>query len=222
MAENIRHLPERFGDVQEVWHPRITSMGRRLLACLPAALLGAVCLVLLWMRRPTPVITVIVVVVILVCIALCWTWLRPNTVAVTRTHVVGSRAIGFHTVERSKVARAVVVESLEKPGQGNKKGGKAPRRGLARPFLWLADDAGRSLFRLDGTVWDLKSMSSLAGYLGVPQERIQRIEPKELSAAWPKLVTVLMRYPWIKSLFTGAVLICTVAAVYWLAWNSSP
>lgn len=221
MADNIRHIPERFGQVSHVWHPRITSMGRRILACLPAAVLGTLCLVVLWMRRPAPTISAIIVVVILVCIALCWLWLRPNTVAVTGSHVLGSRGIGFRSVARSKVSRAVVVESLEKPGQGLKRGGKAPRRGLARPFLWLVNDDGRRLFRLDGTVWDHKSMQELGQYLGVPVEQFRRIEPKELAKRWPKLVTPLMRFPWIKSVVTGAVLIATVGAVFWLAGTTS-
>lgn len=220
MADNIRHIPGRFGQVRQVWHPRITSMGRRILACFPAAVLGVLCLVMLWMRRPAPAISAIIVVVVLVCIALCWVWLRPNTVAVTSSHVLGSRGIGFRNAVREKVRGAVVVESLERPGQGSKRGGKAPKRGLARPFLWLVDDDGRNLFRLDGTVWDLRSMQELATYLGVPTTQFQRVEPKALGNRWPKLVTPLMRYPWIKSVFTGAVLIGIVAAVYWLAWNA--
>lgn len=220
MADNIRHIPERFGQVSQVWHPRITSMGRRILACLPAVVLGVLCLLVLWMRRPAPVISAIIVVVVLVCVALCWVWLRPSTVAVTGSHVLGSRAVGFRDVARSKVSRAVVVESLEKPGQDAKRGGKAPKRGLARPFLWLVDDDGRRLFRLDGTVWDVRTMRELATYLGVPVEQYRRTEPKALRERWPKLVTPLMRHPWIKSLFTGALLIGTVGAVYWLAWNA--
>ncbi|MDO5618625.1 hypothetical protein [Kocuria sp.] len=220
MADNIRHIPERFGPVQRVWHPRISSMGRRILACLPAAFLGLVCLVMLWMRRPTPAISAIIVVVILVCIALCWVWLRPNTVAVTATHVLGSRAVGFSNAAREKARSVVVVESLERPGFSAQRGGKAPKRGFARPYLWLVDHAGKPIFRLDGTVWDARSMNELADQLGVAVNRIQRVEPKELAQAWPKLVTPLMRYPWIKSVFTGALLVGTVAAVYWLAWNA--
>ncbi|MDO4253804.1 MAG: hypothetical protein Q4C81_01445 [Kocuria sp.] len=220
MADDIRRIPERFGAVQAVWHPRITSVGRRLLACLPPGLLGVICLVVLWMRRPAPVISALIVVVIAVCIGLCWVWLRPNTVAVTNSHVVGSRLVGFHTVKHSDISGVVLVDSFEKPGQSARKGGKAPRRGFARPLLWLVDNTGRSLLRLDGTVWDPKSMTEMADYLRVPVERIQRVEPKQLAQSWPKLVTPLMRYPWITSVFTGVVLIGAVLGVYWLAWQA--
>lgn len=220
MAENIRHIPERFGAVQQVWHPRITSMGRRLLACLPAALLAVVCLGVLWLRRPAPAILAIIVVVMLICFALCWVWLRPVTVAVTESHVLSSRAIGFHNVQRTKIARAVLVEALEKPRKATQDSGTTRKRGLTRPYLWLADHAGRRLCRFDGTVWDLKSVDSLSSYLDVPVERFHRATAREVAATRPKLVGLSMRHPWIKSAFTGAALIATVVAVYWLAWNA--
>lgn len=220
MADNIRHVPERFGPVQQVWHPRITSMGRRLVACLPAAALGLICLGVLWFRRPAPMVSIIIVVVILVCLALCWVWLRPNTVVATASHLLGSRAVGFHTVRRDRIARAVLVEALEVGSRGpTDPGGKSRRRGLTRPYLWLVDDAGRRLFRLDGTVWDLKSLTAIVEYAGVPVDRFPRATAGEVAHAWPKVVGLFMRHPWIKSVLSGALLIATVAAVYWMAWQ---
>lgn len=219
MADNIRRIPERFGAVQAVWHPRITSVGRRLLACLSPGLLGVICLGVLWMRRPAPAISVVIVAVILGCVVACWLRLRPHTVAVTHTHVLGSRLVGFHQVRRDAVAGAVVVESLEKPGRISRQGAKAPKRGFARPMLWFVDEAQRPVLRLDGNVWDLRSLDELTDYVGVRTHRYHRVEPQELAQSWPKTVTVLMRYPWITSVLTGFTLVAVVAAVYWLAWN---
>ncbi|KAA9395368.1 hypothetical protein FCK90_02920 [Kocuria coralli] len=220
MADNIRHIPERFGEVQQVWHPRITSMGRRLLACLPPALLGVMCLAVLWLRRPAPAISAIIAVIVLACVGLCWLWLRPSMVAVTRSHVLGSRIVGFHKAQRSEIEQAVLVEALERPGQASAgRDGKPRRRGLTRPYLWLVDDGGRRLFRLDGTVWDVRSLNQLADYLGVPVQKVPRTTPKNLARSWPRIVGPLMRYPWIRSVSSGAVLIATVAVVYWLAWQ---
>ena len=143
MAESIRQIPAKYGTAERVLHPRIGSMGRRLLARLPAVVLGLLCLAVLGVRRPAPMGIIVLVIVIIGCAVSAWRWLRPVTVAITPTHVLGSRTIGFHTMERSKIERLVVVDSLRRPARTGSDGTKR-RRGVARPYLWAADDAGHA------------------------------------------------------------------------------
>ena len=63
MAESIRQIPAKYGTAERVLHPRIGSMGRRLLACLPAVVLGLLCLAVLGVRRPAPMGIIVLVIV---------------------------------------------------------------------------------------------------------------------------------------------------------------
>lgn len=166
MAESIRQIPARYGTPEKVLHPRIGSMGRRLLACLPALLLGLLCLAALAVRRPAPIAGIVLAAAGAGCAIAVWRRLRPVTVAITPTHVLGSRTIGFHTMERARIERLVVVESLRRPAAEGADG-RAKRAGAARPYLWAADDSGRRLFRMDGTIWDRRSIEQLVEHLGV-------------------------------------------------------
>lgn len=218
MAESFRQIPARYGTVERVLHPRIGSMGRRLLACLPALVLGLLCLAVLGARRPAPLGIIVLVVVILVCGFSAWRWLRPVTVAITPTHVLGSRTIGFHSMERARIERLVVVDSLRRPARTGADG-RRRRRGVARPYLWAADEAGRRLFRMDGTIWDRKSIDRLVEHLGVKTERFAQASPAHLAKTWPRLVGPFMRFPWLRPLLTGLALIGAVLLLLWLGWN---
>lgn len=218
MAESIRQIPAKYGTAERVLHPRIGSMGRRLLACLPAVVLGLLCLAVLGVRRPAPMGIIVLVIVIIGCAVSAWRWLRPVTVAITPTHVLGSRTIGFHTMERAKIERLVVVDSLRRSARTGSDGTKR-RRGVARPYLWAADDAGRRLFRMDGTIWDRKSIDRLVEHLGVKTERFAQASPAHMAKTWPRLVGPFMRFPWLRPLLTGLAAIAAVLLLVWMAWN---
>lgn len=216
MAESIRRIPPEHGVPERVLHPRVSSMGRRLIACLPALLLGVMCLLVLTLRRPASFAALVLALVVLGCAAAAWRWLRPAMVAITPTHVLGSRTIGFTTMRRDRIERLVVVDALRRPA-GSAQG---RRRGRSRPYLWAADDAGRRLFRMDGTIWDLTSINRLVEHLGVRTERFQEASPEHLARTWPRLVGPFMRFPWLKPLLSGLALVSGVLAVLWLGWTT--
>lgn len=218
MTESIRRIPERHGAPQRVLHPRLSSMGRRLLACLPSLLLGAVCLVVLLLRRPAPYAMLLLGIVIAACTFAAWRWLRPATVVVTATHVLGSRTIGFSTMRREDIERLVVVDALRRPARAGVDG-KRRRAGLPRPYLWAADDAGRRLFRMDGTLWDRSSIDRLVEHLGVRTERFREASPAHLARTWPRLVGPLMRFPWLRPLLSGLAVIASAMLLLWLGWH---
>lgn len=218
MAESIRRIPERHGIPQKVLHPRLSSMGRRLMACLPSLVLGAACLVVLVLRRPAPYAMLLLGIVVVACAFAAWRWLRPVTVVITPTHVLGSRTFGFSSMRRHDIERVVVVDTLRRPARAGSDG-KRRRAGMARPYLWAADDAGRRLFRMDGIVWDRTSINRLVEHLGVKTERFREASPAHLSRTWPHLVGPFMRFPWLRPLLSGLVVSAGAVLLLWLGWN---
>lgn len=218
MAESIRRIPERHGVPQRVLHPRLSSMGRRLLACLPPLLLGTVCVLVLVLRRPAPYAMLLLGIVVAACAFAVWRWLRPVTVVITATHVLGSRTIGFSAMRRDDIERLVVVDALRRPARAGADG-RRRRAGLPRPYLWAADDAGRRLFRMDGTLWDRGSIDRLVEHLGVKTERFREASPAHLARTWPHLVGPFMRFPWLGPLLSGLAVIAGVLLLLWLGWQ---
>ena len=99
MAETVRQVPPRYGEPEHVFHPRIGSYGRRVLAACPPLALVGLAVAMIWFRRPALVV-------------------------LTASHVLTSRWVGFRAVERERVPQVVTVEALLPPhaAQGRTRG----------------------------------------------------------------------------------------------------
>lgn len=210
MADTIRQIPEKYSTPQHVFHPRISSYGRRLWAALPPLLLVVVALAGLSYRRPAGSVAGLLILLAVSGGLVAYGYLRPALVVITRTHVLSSRWIGFHAVPRPRVAQVVTVERLLPPRS---------REGAVRgrPYLWLVSESGRRLMALDGVVWDATTLGTLAASTGAQHVNFKRATPAQVSEHWPRLVSWQVRYPRLRYAASSAALVLVVALIVWLS-----
>ena len=208
MAETVRQIPSRYGTPVQVFHPRISSYGRRLGAALPPLLVVGLAALLVYYRRPgVPGMAVLALLALVGALA-SYAYLRPALVVLTGSHVLASRWVGFRAVPRERIAQVVTVEALlpPRPREG------APR---ARPQLWFVTAAGRSALLLDGTVWDGRTLQEIARLSGATHVNFARATPAELSAHWPRLVSWRVRYPRVRYALSSLALVAVVGLLVW-------
>ncbi|GGG53692.1 hypothetical protein GCM10011374_15730 [Kocuria dechangensis] len=209
MADAVRQVPEKYGPVRQVFHPRLGSYWRRLLSCVPPLLVLAAGMLFLYYRRPAAGIAVVVAVVVLAAAAACWGRLRPVLVARTDDHLLRSRTVGFAAASLADVDHVVTVGSLHRDAGSPRKAG--------RPHLWVGDAAGRRVFALDGAVWDARTLGEVAEALGRPRTHVESATVRDAVRRWPRLVPWRLRHPRLRSAAGSAALLAVVALVVWLS-----
>lgn len=214
MAENLRDVPERYGRVVEGFHPRIGSYGRRLGSVAPHLVLAALLVLYLFYKRPAAAFVVVAVALILGAGILCWSVLKPTAAALTTTHLLRARTIGWHAVERSRITDSVFVERL-RPRAALQEGGGPVRRFRQRgaPALWFTDDAGRRLMRFDGTVWDVRTLRDLAGKVTPSTEYFQEANVMDVEAQHPGLVSFTERHPRVRGTVLSLLAVAMILLV---------
>lgn len=211
MAETVRQVPEKYSAPQHVFHPRITSYGRRIWAAVPPLLLVAVVLLALYYRRPRGPVIAVLILLALVGGIIAYGYLRPALTVITQTHFLKSRWIGFHAVPRDQVHQVVTVDKLLPP---RPKSGK-PR---GRPYLWLVTETGKRAMALDGIVWDTASLKSFADLSGAQHVNFKQATPEQVSKHWPKLVAWHVRYPRLRYAASSLALVLVIVLVVWLTF----
>lgn len=211
MAETVRQIPEKYSEPEYVFHPRLSSYGRRLGAALPPLLMALAAGGALWLRRPAGPVIALLVAVILVAGLMAYAHLRPALAVITRTHVLSSRWIGFHAVPRAAIRQVVTADRLL-PAQPEKS------RSKGRPYLWLVGENGKRLMALDGIVWDLTSLKTLGDRLEAQHVNFKRATPGEIRAHWPGLVSWRLTYPRLRYALTSLLLLLVLALVVWLSF----
>lgn len=211
MAETVRQVPEKYSEPQHVFHPRISSYGRRIWAAVPPLLLVAVVLVALYYRRPRGPVIAVLILLALVGGIIAYGYLRPALTVITSTHFLKSRWIGFHSVPREHVSQVVTVDSLlpARPKPGKQRG---------RPYLWLVTAAGKRTMVLDGIVWDKATLKSFADLSGAQHVNFKQATPEQVSRHWPKLVAWHVRYPRLRYAASSIALILVIVLVVWLTF----
>ena len=211
MAENVRDVPERYGAVQQVHHPRIHSYGRRLLAVVPTSLVVAVLVPMLVYRRPPAVVLIVAGLLILGCLIIIYSFLRPAVAVLTQTHVLQGRMVGWKAVPRERIAQTVFAQRL-RPHSEEKTGGspwgRLRNRGV--PALWFLDAKGRTVLRFDGRVWDAKTLERMSGQVTPSTIRYEQVTADHAAAAHPGMLSYAERHPRFRSV---ALTVLTVAVV---------
>ncbi|MGX5669812.1 hypothetical protein ACWKWD_03800 [Kocuria rhizophila] len=213
MAETVRQVPPRYGEPEHVFHPRIGSYGRRVLAACPPLALVGLAVAMIYVRRAGGLALVLLVLLALAGAVACYAYLRPALVVLTASHVLTSRWVGFRAVERERVPQVVTVEALLPPhaAQGRTRG---------RPHLWFVTAAGRCALSLDGTVWDARTLQEIARLSGAQHVNFKRATPAQVSEHWPRLVSWRVRFPRVRYALSSAALVAVVVAL--VGWAFFP
>lgn len=213
MAENAHEVPEKYGEVTNIFHPRINSYHRRLLAVIPSGVLALACLWFMLAKRPTPIVMVLLALVVVGAIFTLYSMLKPQIVVKTQTHILSGRLLGWRAVPLADIDHTVLAERLT-PKQAADKDlkGVAAVRYKGVPAMWAVNAKKKRVFRLDGRIWDAKSLRAIAAAIAPQTTVYPLINVTQMNKQWPGLVTFNELHPGWKSATVGVI-----AALFLLA-----
>lgn len=206
MAEHAHQVPEKYGAVTAIYHPRIHSYHRRLIAGAPGSVLALACIWFMVAKRPTPIVMVILTFIVLGAIFAVYSMLRPQIVVKTDSHILRGRLVGWEVVALADIEHTVLAERLTpKQAAGKELTGMAALRFKGVPALWALNSKQKRVFRLDGRIWDAKTMRTIAADIS-PQTTVYRvINVTQMKTQHPGLVTFNELHPGWKSMTLGAI-----------------
>lgn len=214
MAENAHEVPEKYGTVTDIYHPRINSYHRRLLAVIPSGILAVACLWFIAAKRPTPIVMVLLAIIAISAIAGIYSMLKPHIVVKTDTHLLRGKLIGWETVALKDIDHTVLAERLTpKQAAGKELTGAAALRYKGVPALWAVNTAKKRVFRLDGRIWDAKTMRKIAAAVSPQTTLYPSINVTQMNKQWPGLVTFNELHPGWKSATLGIISLIFLAVL---------
>ncbi len=214
MAEYAHQVPEKYGEALASYYPRIVSYHRRILTALPPALVIVGILFLLTRRRFALPYTLMMVVVVVIAAIAVYSVLKPTLVVRTKTHLLSGRIVGWKVIELAEIDRTVFTERLAPKKAANLPDGGAKSltaRGV--PAMWAVNAKGKSVFRLDGRIWDHKTMRKIAADISAQTVVYPRINVVQMNKQHPGLVTFNELHPGWKSATVAVVSVIVLALV---------
>ncbi|MFW0110740.1 hypothetical protein ACN082_06170 [Rothia sp. CCM 9417] len=214
MAEHVHQVPEKYGQVRAIYHPRIHSYHRRLIAGVPSTVLALACIWFMLTKRPTPIVMVILVFIALGAICAIYSVLRPQIIVKTNSHILRGKLVGWETVPLADIEHTVLAERLTpKQASGKELKGIAALRFKGAPALWALNSKQKRIFRLDGRIWDAKTMRAIATAIS-PQTTVYKvINVTQMKTQHPGLVTFNELHPGWKSTVLGAISLAFLIAL---------
>lgn len=206
MAEHAHQVPDKYGAVTKIFHPRINSYHRRLIAGVPAGVLALACIWFMVAKRPTPIFMVILGLIVLGALFAIYSTLRPQIVVKTETHVLSGRLFGWQAADLSEISQTVFAERLTpRQAAGKELTGMAALRYKGVPALWAVNAKGKRIFRLDGRIWDAKTLRAIATAIAPQTTVYQVINVTQMNKQHPGLVTFNELHPGWKSTTVGII-----------------
>ena len=189
MAERAHEVPAKYGEVNELFHPRMRSYGRRIEAALPGTIVLLAALAFILYKRPALPYTILVI---------------------TKTHVLRARTFGWFAVPLENIDHTIYAEKLyPKKAYGQKLKTVAGRlRYRSFPAMWAVDKDGKQLMRIDGRVWDGKTMREVSSKLSAQTTIYKQINVVNMDKEHKGLITFNELHPgWRSSLMTALAVI---------------
>lgn len=218
MAERAHEISTKHGTTKHTYHPRIRSYGRRIEASLPGTLTLVAALVFLAYKKPALPYVVLVLIIAFFAGLSLYSVLKPTIVVITDTHVLRARLFGWKTAKLSDIEHTILVEKLyPKRAHGKEITGLAKIRYRGFPSLWVLDRHKKPLMRLDGRVWDAKTMRTVAANLSEKTTLYKKANVVDIDRLHPHLVTFNELHPGWRS---GAIAITAVLVIVLLAIGS--
>lgn len=200
MAEHVHQVPEKYGTAQVAYHPRIQSYHRRIIAALPPILVVLGVIFLLSRRRFALPYTLLLAVIVVFALLAMYSLLKPNIVVKTQDFLLRGKLFGWQVVTLSNIERTVFVERLaSKKSMSMPDGGAKSLRHKGIPALWVLNSRGKKVMRLDGRIWDAKTMRRIASENSEQTVVYPRINVVQMNKQHPGLVTFNELHPGWKS-----------------------
>lgn len=194
MAEYAHQVPEKYGEPSTVYRPRITSYHRRLWAAAGPLLVDVAALFFIFYRRPSIKLTVVLVLVMVIAAIVAYSVLKPSIVVKTNTHVLRGRMVGWQAVELKDIDRTILVERLT-PKKVYQAENPKKLGGKGVPGVWALDASGKQLMRLDGRIWDYKTLKAIATSLAPQTVSYPKINVVQMNKQHKGLITFNELHP---------------------------
>ncbi|MEX3611396.1 hypothetical protein VVR12_10140 [Rothia sp. LK2588] len=196
MAEYAHQVPEKYGHPAGVYHPRIHSYHRRLMAALMPSLVVIGIIFMLTRHRYALPYTLGMVVAMLLALFAIYSVLKPTIAVRTDTHLLHSRVFGWRAVKLTNIAQTVFVERLaSKKSMQVKDGGANSLRFKGIPALWGVNAKGKKVIRFDGRIWDHKTLRQIAAESSPQTVVYDRINVVQMNKQHPGLVSFNELHP---------------------------
>ena len=196
MAERAHEISSKHGTAEHIYHPRIRSYGRRVEAALPGTLTLIAALAFLGYKRPALPYTIVTLLIAFCAGISLYSVLKPTIVALTDTHVLRARLIGWKAVPLKNIDHTILVEKLyPKQAHGKKTTGMGRLRSRPVPAMWAIGKNKKPLMRLDGRVWDAKTMRTVSSKLSEQTTVYQKANVLDIDKLHPPLITFNELHP---------------------------
>ena len=202
MAERAHEVPAKYGEVNELFHPRMRSYGRRIEAALPGTIVLLAALAFVFYKRPALPYTIFVLLIGAIAGVNLYSVLKPTIIVITKTHVLRARTFGWFAVPLENIDHTIFVEKL----YPKKAYGRLRYRSF--PAMWAVDKDGKQLMRIDGRVWDGKTMREVSSKLSAQTTIYKQINVVNMDKEHKGLITFNELHPgWRSSLITALAVI---------------
>ena len=112
MAERAHEVPAKYGEVHELFHPRMRSYGRRIEASIPGTIVLVAALAFIFYKRPALPYTILVLLIGTIAGINLYSVLKPTIIVITKTHVLRARTFGWFAVPRADISHTIFAEKL--------------------------------------------------------------------------------------------------------------
>ena len=207
MAERAHEISSKHGTAEHIYHPRIRSYGRRVEAALPGTLTLIAALAFLGYKRPALPYTIVTLLIAFCAGISLYSVLKPTIVALTDTHVLRARLIGWKAVPLKNIDHTILVEKLyPKQAHGKKTTGMGRLRYRPVPAMWAISKNKKPLMRLDGRVSEQTTVYQKANVLDIDKLHPHLITFNELHPGWRSATIAVVAALVILLLGAGALL----------------
>ena len=180
MAERAHEVPAKYGEVNELFHPRMRSYGRRIEAALPGTIVLLAALAFIFYKRPALPYTILVLLIGTIAGVNLYSVLKPTIIVITKTHVLRARTFGWFAVPLENIDHTIFAEKLYP----------------------------KQLMRIDGRVWDGKTMREVSSKLSAQTTIYKQINVVNMDKEHKGLITFNELHPgWRSSLITALAVI---------------
>ena len=216
MAERAHEVPAKYGEVDHIFHPRMRSYGRRIEAAIPGTIVLLAALAFIFYKRPALPYTIFVLLIGTIAGVNLYSVLKPTIIVITKTHVLRARTFGWSAVPLDSISHTILAEKLypRKAYGQNLKTVAGRIRYRSFPSMWAVDKDGNQLMRLDGRIWDGKTMREVSSELSEKTTVYKQINVISMDKEHKGLITFNELHPGWRSTMITLLAIIVVGILF--------
>ena len=147
-------------------------------------------------KRPALPYTILVLLIGTIAGVNLYSVLKPTIIVITKTHVLRARTFGWFAVPLENIGHTIYAEKLyPKSLRPETKTVAGRLRYRSFPAMWAVDKDGKQLMRIDGRVWDGKTMREVSSKLSAQTTIYKQINVVNMDKEHKGLITFNELHP---------------------------